>query len=251
MKTRRRLTTYALYLPFFACLLLSMHAWSQGTQPDITEILLNKPLTAVEVMPEFIGGEVALMNYISKNVHYPLSAQLQGIQGRDAIRFIVNKDGSIKDVEVIRSLNPDCDQEAVRVIKSMPKWIPGRQNGVVVAVYYTIPIVYKLDGTALKLPPLTLIQLIDGKSVVANNATINKDLPLIIIDNKPYQIVGLDYTSSTAKEILQAINPSMSEVPEIESTTVIKGEAAEQLKGVRGKNGIILITTKKKTVTIN
>ena len=90
--------------------------------------------------------------------------------------------------------------------------------------------------------PLTLIQFVNGKSVATINVSINKNLPLIVVDNKPYQIEGLDYKVATAKEIMQAIDPS---VPEIKSSTIIKGEAAERIKGVRGKNGIILITTKK------
>lgn len=114
--------------------------------PDnLKKKLTDEPLVGVEQMPEFPGGETALMKFLSKNVHYPTSASEMGIQGRVIIRFVISKTGVVSQVEVIRGLNPACDKEAVRVVKMMPKWIPGKQNGRNVPVYFTLPIKYQLS----------------------------------------------------------------------------------------------------------
>ena len=100
----------------------------------------------VESMPEFPGGQQALFKYLSENVKYPVIAQDNGIQGRVICQFVVNKDGSIVDVEVVRSGgDPSLDKEAIRVIKSMPKWKPGKQRGKPVRVKYTVPVNFKLQ----------------------------------------------------------------------------------------------------------
>ena len=100
--------------------------------------------TVVEQMPQFPGGEAAMRKFISENLRYPKYAVDNGIQGRVVVRFIVQKDGSIRNIEVLRSLDKSLDQEAVRVIQLMPKWIPGKQNGKPVDVYFILPIVFKL-----------------------------------------------------------------------------------------------------------
>ena len=100
----------------------------------------------VESMPEFPGGQQALFKYLSENVKYPVIAQENGIQGRVICQFVVNKDGLIVDVEVVRSGgDPSLDKEAIRVIKSMPKWKPGKQRGKPVRVKYTVPVNFKLQ----------------------------------------------------------------------------------------------------------
>ena len=100
----------------------------------------------VEDMPEFPGGQQALFKYLSDNVKYPTIAQENGIQGRVICQFVVNKDGNIVDVEVVRSGgDPSLDKEAIRVIKSMPKWKPGKQRGKAVRVKYTVPVNYRLQ----------------------------------------------------------------------------------------------------------
>lgn len=100
----------------------------------------------VEKMPEFPGGQQALFKYLSENVKYPVIAQENGIQGRVICQFVVNKDGAIVDVEVVRSGgDPSLDKEAIRVIKSMPKWTPGKQRGKAVRVKYTVPVNFRLQ----------------------------------------------------------------------------------------------------------
>ncbi|MBO4690978.1 MAG: energy transducer TonB [Paludibacteraceae bacterium] len=104
------------------------------------------PFLIVEKMPEFPGGQQALFKYLSENVKYPVIAQENGIQGKVVCQFVVNKDGSIVDVVVVRSGgDPSLDKEAVRVIKSMPKWNPGKQSGKTVRVKYTVPVNFKLQ----------------------------------------------------------------------------------------------------------
>ena len=105
----------------------------------------EKVFDMVEQMPSFPGGQGELMKYISKNLRYPAIAQENGIQGRVICQFVVGKDGQVRDVVVVRTLDPSCDKEAVRVLSGMPKWIPGKQNGKAVAVKYTVPIVFRLQ----------------------------------------------------------------------------------------------------------
>ena len=99
----------------------------------------------VEEMPEFPGGQAALMSFIAKSIKYPVVAQENGIQGRVTCSFVVNKDGSIVDAEVIRGIDPSLDKEALRVINTMPKWKPGKQRGKPVRVKFTVPINFRLN----------------------------------------------------------------------------------------------------------
>jgi protein TonB len=105
----------------------------------------TKVYDVVEQMPSFKGGESALMNYLKNAIHYPAIAEENGIQGRVVCTFVVERDGSITDVKVARSVDPSLDKEATRVIKSMPKWIPGKQNGSSVRVKFTLPVTFKLQ----------------------------------------------------------------------------------------------------------
>lgn len=105
----------------------------------------TKPYQVVEQMPSFPGGEAKLIEYLSKNIRYPVVAQENGIQGRVVIRFVVSKNGKVTEAEIVKALDPACDREALRLVHSMPDWIPGKQNGVAVPVYFTIPIVFKLQ----------------------------------------------------------------------------------------------------------
>ena len=105
----------------------------------------NKVFDVVEEMPSFPGGNGALMSFLSSNIKYPVVAQENGVQGRVIVSFVVERDGSITDVKVARSVDPSLDREAQRVVKSMPKWKPGKQNGSAVRVKYTVPVVFRLQ----------------------------------------------------------------------------------------------------------
>lgn len=105
----------------------------------------KKVFTSVEQMPQFPGGDAALLKYISSHLQYPAMAQEQGTQGRVVLQFVVTKNGSVGEVKVARSLSPECDREAIRVVKSLPRFTPGRQNGQAVNVWYTLPVTYRLQ----------------------------------------------------------------------------------------------------------
>ncbi len=117
---------------------------------EVKIVAIEKPkeeeiFTAVEQNPEFPGGISEMYKFLGNNIKYPASAQRANVAGRVFVKFVVEKDGSIGNVEVLKGIGFGCDEEAIRVIKSMPKWNPGRQNGKNVRVFYNMPVVYKLD----------------------------------------------------------------------------------------------------------
>ncbi|RNC65907.1 energy transducer TonB [Proteiniphilum sp. X52] len=106
----------------------------------------DKPLENAEQAPSFPGGVDALNKFLSENIHYPIIAQESGIQGRVVIKFVVSRTGDIMDVQVIRGVDASLDKEAVRVVQSMPRWIPGKQKGKAVSVYFTLPVEFRLHS---------------------------------------------------------------------------------------------------------
>ena len=105
----------------------------------------NTPFTTVEVQPSFMGGNSEMYKFLGKNLKYPTAAQRANIQGKVFLSFIVEKDGSITDIETMKGIGFGCDEEAMRVVKLMPKWTAGKQNGRNVRVKFTIPVFFKLD----------------------------------------------------------------------------------------------------------
>ena len=105
----------------------------------------QKIFDVVEQQPSFPGGNGALMQWLGQNIHYPAVAEENGIQGRVVVSFVVEPDGSISNVQVVRGVDPSLDKEAVRVCKQMPKWNPGKQNGQAVRVKYNLPVQFKLQ----------------------------------------------------------------------------------------------------------
>ena len=106
---------------------------------------VEKVFDVVEQMPSFPGGPSALMEWLSNNVKYPVVAQENGEQGRVVVSFVVERDGSITDVKVVRGVDPSLDKEASRVVRAMPRWIPGKQNGSAVRVKYNVPVAFRLQ----------------------------------------------------------------------------------------------------------
>jgi TonB family protein len=134
-----------------------------------------KAFDVVEQMPQFPGGPAALMQFLSQNVKYPVEAHKAGVQGRVIASFVVEKDGSITEACIARSIHPSLDAEALRVIGSMPNWMPGKQNGEPVRVKYTVPITFKLQGNDVKAKEEKYILEIDGK--VADDSEIGSIPP--------------------------------------------------------------------------
>lgn len=109
------------------------------------EVVEQEIFQIVEEMPAFPGGEAKLMEYVAKNIKYPQIARETGIQGRVFVGFVVEPDGSVSNVKVLRGIGGGCDEEAMRVVKSMPKWKPGKQRGKAVRVSYMLPVNFKLQ----------------------------------------------------------------------------------------------------------
>ena len=139
-----------------------MSTFTQAGSDDINlikehkeEVVQEKPreekkkeevFTHVEQMPKFPGGDAELYKFISNNLNYPAMAIENNVQGRVVVQFVVTKDGSIGNVKVVRSVDRDLDNEAIRVCKKLPKFIPGKQNGQPVNVWYTLPVTFKLQN---------------------------------------------------------------------------------------------------------
>jgi TonB family C-terminal domain len=115
--------------------------------PEIEEeeVVETEIFTIVESMPEFPGGMQKLMEYLSKNIKYPTMARESGIQGRVFVNFVVETDGSVSNIKVLRAIGGGCDEEAVRVVQAMPKWTPGKQRGKAVRVSYNLPVNFRLQ----------------------------------------------------------------------------------------------------------
>ena len=137
MKTRKNVSLKVALMMFV--LLFSFMTSTAQTKKN------NMVFDVVEVMPQYPGGQIAMLKYIMENIKYPEQAMKEGIQGRVTVRFIVEKDGSISNVKPILSVHPLLDKEAVRVVESMPKWSPGKQNGKPVRVRFNVPVMFKLN----------------------------------------------------------------------------------------------------------
>ena len=118
------------------------------TDNNLTEDTESSPAIIVQKMPSFIGGDDALFEYLSKNTKYPTMSKENNISGTVFLKFVVGKNGEIRDIEVLKGVRggKDLEQEAIRVIEQMPKWIPGVQNGKKVSVYFTLPIKFSLKS---------------------------------------------------------------------------------------------------------
>lgn len=115
-------------------------------EPEVVKPKEEEIFVAVEQQAEFPGGQAALMKWLSNNIRYPESAQQNDIQGRVIVKFVVEKDGSIGTATIAKGVDKDLDREALRVVKKMPKWQPGKNNGVAVRSYFTLPVTFKLQA---------------------------------------------------------------------------------------------------------
>ena len=191
----------------------------------------------VEDMPQFPGGATKLFEYLAQNINYPTEAEKANIQGRVIVTFVVEKDGSISNAEVVKSVAPSLDAEALRVINAMPNWIPGKQNGKEVRVKYTVPISFHLQGK--------------DANVAQYEGTVKYDRDAKI---KPSELVVVGYDSETSQKPLVYVdgkeipfeNMSKVDPKTIDRMDVLKDKQAVDKYGEKAKNGVILITTKKK-----
>lgn len=183
----------------------------------------------VEEMPQYPGGPQALFEFLSNNVKYPEEAEKAGIQGRVIATFVVETDGSVSNAKVVKSVDPLLDAEALRVISAMPKWKPGKQNGKVVRVRYTVPLSFHFDGVRESEEDHICEE--DG-SIVEMDVEMEKSRvvrPLFIVDG---QIMD-------GKEVY-SINPKT-----IERFYMQDGQEAVEKYGEKAKEGVVIITLKK------
>lgn len=215
---RHNIALLSLFMaPFIGVLAADELPVKQPTATD-TVVVAEKPLYVADQMPQFPGGEMELMNYINKNLHYPTKAAEAKKEGRVVLRFVVGKDGKVGNIECLRGFDPECDQEAIRVLNAMPTWIPGLKNGVAVPVYYTFPFKF---------------QIVKDKTNSLDGKTDLTKIPLVIVD-------GVEKTT-TPNEVMALIGSE-----NIESVTILKDAKAEAAYGDKGKNEVVIIKTKKK-----
>ena len=182
------------------------------------------PSSALDQMPEFPGGMEALNTYLRNNIRYPQEAQKAGIQGRVIIQFIVSKDGSITDAEVVESVDPQLDAEGLRLIKNMPRWKPGMRKGQAIRVKQTLPIRFAFTKTSDK-PE-------NSNSIFLKNGSYNSSLKDVIL---------LVNGQEVSPEIFRAIDPQR-----IQSVTVLKDQASlAKYTTDKSKTGIIQVKLKK------
>ena len=192
-------------------------------QPNV-QPAVAAPSSALDQMPEFPGGMEALNTYLRNNIRYPQEAQKAGIQGRVIIQFIVSKDGSITDAEVVESVDPQLDAEGLRLIKNMPRWKPGMRKGQAIRVKQTLPIRFAFTKTSDK-PE-------NSNSIFLKNGSYNSSLKDVIL---------LVNGQEVSPEIFRAIDPQR-----IQSVTVLKDQASlAKYTTDKSKTGIIQVKLKK------
>ena len=192
-------------------------------QPNV-QTAVAAPSSALDQMPEFPGGMEALNAYLRNNIRYPQEAQKAGIQGRVIIQFIVSKDGSITDAEVVESVDPQLDAEGLRLIKNMPRWKPGMRKGQAIRVKQTLPIRFAFTKTSDK-PE-------NSNSIFLKNVSYNSSLKDVIL---------LVNEQEVSPEIFRAIDPQR-----IQSVTVLKDQASlAKYTTDKSKTGIIQVKLKK------
>ena len=177
---------------------------AEGTKGDDDE----KAFQHVEKMPVFPGGDMAMMEFLSKNIKYPVEAQKKELQGRVVVSFVVEKDGSLSDVQVAKSVDPQLDEEALRVVKSMPNWTPGMHNGKAVRVKYYVPISYRLNGPAAKNNGQTAPVPRPADSPTAQPSASSGEKPYEVVEQMPEFPGGMkammEYLSSNVKYPVEA-----------------------------------------------
>lgn len=212
--------------------------------------------TIVEDMPQFPGGKQELMKFLGKNITYPVSAQKAQIEGSVMVQFVVGKDGSVRNPKVVRSVNPELDAEALRLVGIMPKWTPGKQRGKAVPVSYNLPISFRLDKK--KAASDEEAQAVEDffKKNDGNAVEIVLKFPQDISKNVAYQSIdAMKFRTKTGKEPWVVVDgeelgfgtPLLSKISpdEIERIEVLRGSEAKARFGDKAKEGAILITKKK------
>ena len=198
----------------------------ENLQASRAEIAPKDSICAVvDVMPEFPGGMQAMMEFLKNNLRYPEELKAKGTQGNVVVQFVVDKEGSLTDVQVLRSVHPQMDAEAIRVVKAMPRWKPGMQDGKAVAVKYTVPVVFA-NTSGWGLAKGDVIVVGGGKGNPPKQ--LDADKALLVVDG----------------EVKEGMQRNELKADEISSIIVLKDEEAVRKYGEKGKDGVIEVSTK-------
>ena len=230
------------FIAFLTTFLLSYSLFAQ-----------DKVYTLVDEQPQFVGGKKAFSEYISKNLKYPNSALKMGIAGGVFVEFIVNKDGKISDMKIIRGIGGGCDEEAMRVIRNSPKWIPGKQRGRVVRVKMSIPIIFKIpeepshktkknEEGKEEDTPSNKKKFIFTKYVLLNGEEINEE----ILKEKVNPLKDLAYMYAIM-ETQKASKYYGKKLNDKEGVTLVYDKEGGNLSQILAKYGIRLETRRKET----
>jgi len=224
------LSTYLLTLTSIGLIAFLVAGCEQKPLADATEVKemakstnevkvetpeIKKVYTVVEEQPMFPGGQSKMYEFMGENMKYPEAASRANVSGRVYLSFVVSETGEIGDIQVLKGIGFGCDEEAIRVLKAFPKWIPAKQDGRAVSVKYNLPINFQLKNK------------IDRKTSV--KIDLDKANALYILDGKVMENFDIKSVSTN----------------DIESIDVLKGESALTQYGEKGKNGVIMITMKK------
>lgn len=199
--------------------------------------------TTVEENPSFEGGVLELYRFIAKNLRYPIEARNKNIDGKVFVKFIVRADGTTSDISILKGIGAGCDEEVVRVVGMMPKWKPGKQKGKPVSVYFTMPVSFVLEDGVKEVKKYDQVKenniriRLDGTQLEVENKTapINSGNMLWVIDG-----------TAVDKDAIKDVEPE-----NIESISVLKDGSAKAIYGEKGKNGAIIVTTKKNISSID
>ncbi|TDE11586.1 M56 family metallopeptidase [Dyadobacter psychrotolerans] len=247
----------------------TIHATPEGLQPvdqgkveiqTLEAPVETKVFTVVEKQPTFPGGAKAMYHFLEENIRYPSAAARAEVSGRVFLSFIITAQGNIQNVQVLKGIGFGCDEEAIRVVSSFPKWRPGSQDGKPVAVKYNLPINFQIQNSKHAGEPngqskkLVTIKASDNQNAAKEYVPKANDTLLFSQTSPPLRIIGrksdgapwdqplvvVDGEISKDQNALNRISPNS-----IESISVLKDQSAITMYGSRGKNGVISITTKK------
>ncbi len=209
-------------------------ASSLSMASDTAETKSGKEFPCIpETFPQFPGGHIALFEYLSKNIKFPKSKENEDVKVRVVTSFTVEKDGSITDAKIVRSQGEAFDNEALRVINGMPKWIPGTQNGKAVSVKYTLPITFSTTDSDKKIKSVRTIDMYDNGGKQPEGKVVSRKAEMFSSEDFVLVVNG------KVVEALSGIKPS-----DIEKVDVKKDAETMKKYNVEGKLGVMFISTK-------
>ena len=209
-------------------------ATSLSMASDTAETKSGKEFPCIpETFPQFPGGHIALVEYLSKNIKFPKEKEKENVRARVVASFTVDKDGSITDAKIVRSQGEAFDNEALRVINGMPKWIPGMQNGKAVSVKYTLPITFSTTDSDKKIKSVRTIDMYDNGGKQPEGKVVSRKAEMFSSEDFVLVVNG------KVVEALSGIKPS-----DIEKVDVKKDAETMKKYNAEGKQGVMLISTK-------